>query len=69
MKTYWVKAPEWANYLAMDECGRWYWYSDRPRVGRIVWLRAGGHILVARRIPIDGDWRETLEKRPHPHDM
>jgi hypothetical protein len=28
----WDTAPEWANYLAQDGCGRWYWYETLPKV-------------------------------------
>ena len=34
MKTYkkpaWSDAPEWANYLAMDKNGEWWWHEDKP---------------------------------------
>ena len=26
----WDTAPQWANWLAQDSCGRWYWYSIEP---------------------------------------
>ena len=30
MKPDWKDAPEWANYLAMDEDGYWCWYLRKP---------------------------------------
>jgi hypothetical protein len=30
MKPSWKDAPEWANWLAMDRDGTWYWYQNRP---------------------------------------
>lgn len=30
MKPSWSDAPEWANWLAMDEDGRWYWFEHQP---------------------------------------
>lgn len=30
MKPDWKDAPEWANWLAMDEDGYWYWYELEP---------------------------------------
>jgi hypothetical protein len=29
-KPSWSDAPKWANYLAMDGDGRWYWYEREP---------------------------------------
>lgn len=26
----WKDAPEWANWLAMDEGDRWYWFANVP---------------------------------------
>lgn len=26
----WSKAPDWANYLAQDGCGLWYWFEVEP---------------------------------------
>lgn len=30
MKPSWSDAPEWANWLAMDHNGEWYWYKSEP---------------------------------------
>lgn len=30
IKPDWKDAPEWANYLAQDECGAWWWYECEP---------------------------------------
>lgn len=30
MKPSWDDAPEWAQYLAMDEGGCWYWHGGEP---------------------------------------
>lgn len=30
MKPSWDDAPEWAQWLAMDGDGLWYWFEDRP---------------------------------------
>jgi hypothetical protein len=30
MKPDWKDAPEWANWLAMDGDGYWYWYQGEP---------------------------------------
>jgi len=33
----WKDAPEWAQYLAMDEGGQWYWYEDEPTLYGEIW--------------------------------
>lgn len=59
----WKDAPEWAQYLAMDENGEWYWYEQAPNA------RGGGwYARAASRWAFAGDsltiWDETLEARP-----
>lgn len=29
-KPSWDEAPEWANWLAMDDGGSWYWHAGKP---------------------------------------
>ena len=62
MKPDWKDAPEWANYLAMDKNGDWYWYAREPELGRVEWLD------YARRFQLASErgssWKDSLEKRP-----
>lgn len=30
MKPDWKDAPEWAQWLAQDSDGNWYWFSEEP---------------------------------------
>lgn len=30
MKPDWKDAPEWAEWLAMDQGGSWYWHAGQP---------------------------------------
>jgi hypothetical protein len=60
MKPDWKDAPEWANWLAMDEDGDWYWYSSAPRRGASSWL-SGGDLTYAGR---GNDWEDKLYERP-----
>jgi hypothetical protein len=30
MKPNWSDSPSWANYLAKDRDGEWFWTEDRP---------------------------------------
>lgn len=58
----WSQAPEWANYVAMDADGAWYWYSDEP-VSRVnYWHSTGGSTAFAgNSITI---WRSSLTSKP-----
>lgn len=58
----WKDAPEWAEYLAMDADGTWFWYEQAPTA------RGGGWDYAASRWAFAGAslpiWDETLEPRP-----
>lgn len=71
-KPSWDDAPEWAEWLAQDYDGDWWWYECPIEVddldeeewveehgvdGRLVRATSGAH-------PNGHDWRETLEQRP-----
>jgi len=62
-KPSWKDAPEWANYLAMDEDGIWFWYAERPYAGCRTWdsnsIKEEVNALIERL-----DWQDTLEQRP-----
>lgn len=64
MKPNWKDAPEWANYLAMDEDGRWWWYQHTPTINKSVWKKESGHAELAKPNHFI-DWFETLEERPN----
>lgn len=36
-KPSWDTAPEWANWLAMDGNGEWYWYESKPEWRFNIW--------------------------------
>lgn len=59
----WAGAPEWANWLAQDENGKWFWFEREPKpVGNK--FDADGLIAHAR---TDGSpsplWEMTKEER------
>jgi hypothetical protein len=60
----WKDAPEWANYLAMDRSGFWYWHELKVHAISGAWM-SDGHGRVERGSCYAPDWRETLEERPH----
>lgn len=60
----WKDAPEWAQFLAQDKDGDWFWYDQEPylRSGYSwSWPSVG---RVERANIISHDWQETLERRP-----
>ena len=63
MKPSWDTAPVWAEWLAMDADGTWYWCEKKPR--RIMnfecWHDEGGKRLAMN----NKEWIDTLEGRPH----
>lgn len=61
MKPDWKDAPEWANYLAMDYNGVWYWYTHEPRAGVKLWWSMGREEVAEKR---EVSWKDSLEKRP-----
>jgi hypothetical protein len=61
MKPDWKAAPAWANYLAMDEDGEWYWYEEKPTIEQNDLWHTGGRHQIALYPP---NWRDTLEEKP-----
>lgn len=37
MKPDWKDAPKWANWLAQDRSGSWFWYEDEPIIEDYEW--------------------------------
>ena len=63
MKPDWKDAPEWANYLVMDEDGAWGWYEEEPTRNITCW--SGPYPYTSRVEPaILENWKDSLEKRP-----
>lgn len=62
MKPDWFGSPEWANYMAMDYYGNWWWFENKPELGNHTWIENGGRSEEL------GDlgpyWRDSLEPRP-----
>lgn len=63
----WKDAPEWAEWLAQDYDGVWWWYAEKPVQDKVQWILTNWQKLPiwantdARTNP---EWKETLEKRP-----
>ncbi|HMA79054.1 MAG TPA: hypothetical protein VKP88_08085 [Candidatus Paceibacterota bacterium] len=60
---YWEDAPEWAEWVAMDKDGEWFWYKGKPFTGKSVWFRTVGRCYHFK-APPSLDWTKSLTKRP-----
>lgn len=64
----WSKAPEWANWHAIDSDGGGYWYEVKPILHRNQreWMYKSNtdQYKGSKDYSDFGDWRETLRERP-----
>ncbi len=62
----WDKAPEWAQWAAMDCKGEWFWYSHEPLPDRLEW--ALQFVIDSKcrlfDFPPCTNWKESKRKRP-----
>jgi hypothetical protein len=65
-KPSWNEAPEWAEWLAQDSDGEWFWFIDRPVIYKFTFqpVKSPQGIQLASKGEVLGDWRDTLESRP-----
>ena len=66
MKPDWNNAPEWAQWVAMDVNGHWYWYRIEPDCD---WTHCWSTELrkdleSAECFGGSPDWKKSLERRP-----
>lgn len=76
IKPSWDDAPSWAQWLAQDECGVWFWYELKPHthpqrkwVGPSLSVRTHSQGVRNRAAGAGSgkpnpNWKGTLEKRP-----
>jgi len=63
----WKDAPEWANWLAQDKSGEWYWYEHPVEIEGDWWVeRKGfdGYVDLAKCSGKLSNWEGTLKSRP-----
>lgn len=60
-KPSWDDAPEWAQWLAQDQDGSWWWFEWAPQRQQEAW-NFGGKAQIAKGEFLD--WEESLEARP-----
>lgn len=68
-KPEWSEAPEWAQWLAQDSDGEWYWNENKPEHDHSGWVMEyetteAQELASEGAIPAGHDWTQTLEKRP-----
>ena len=63
-KPNWNDAPKWAQWLAQDFNGDWYWYEKEPIIADMIIARIGEHCAASPGNLINNNWKQTLEKRP-----
>lgn len=63
----WEDAPEWAQWLAQDLSGNWYWYQIKPHKEMSTWdtFAAMTHRHTDSPMAVVlGNWEDTLQERP-----
>jgi hypothetical protein len=66
-KPSWRDAPSWAQWLAQDSDGEWFWYSEKPSLipFKAGWVPViGSFCQWARKTPNYQPFTDTLEHRP-----
>jgi hypothetical protein len=65
MKPEWKNAPDWAQWLAQDEDGEWWWYELEPKQACTdAWSEWEGLHRAAFVPRHNAEWKDTLEARP-----
>lgn len=66
----WQHVPAWANWQALDSCGEWRWYTDKPGMTNTItgWATINGwsHVVIDGFTPTNfsGTWEQSLQERP-----
>lgn len=60
MKPDWKDAPAWANWLAMDASGKWFWWEYEPEFTGEEWVSGGTSEIACK---IFDDAFSSLESR------
>ena len=65
-----IEVPEWAKWMAMDECGEWWFYEYKPCIGLGVWNPPANETGACKRAYLDEfpkvDWTISLQAPPFP---
>lgn len=59
----WDDAPHWAQFVAQDSDGEWYWFEEKPRLYKWqAWGANGCYEYVETSEPVD--YQTSIEARP-----
>jgi hypothetical protein len=68
MKPSWKDAPSWAQWLAMDQGGSWYWYEVEPKLDpcepNTMWVIGKDRTKTQHAAWFDEGWETSKEPRP-----
>jgi len=56
----WKNAPDWANYVARDADGCWYWFENKPELDRGVYFTHGKIMSI----DLVNEFEPICEERP-----
>lgn len=59
----WDKAPKKAKYAAQDKDGAWWFYMDKPLLGKKLWISSSVPVFAGKTEPTK-EWHSTLQPRP-----
>lgn len=60
----WKESPEWANWLAQDACGEWFWFESKPELQSEGWDDDKTYKENRHEIAGVNGWKCSLQKRP-----
>lgn len=63
----WKDAPEWAQWLACDHNGCWWWWEYEPEIEGLEWISempGEGMEYAGKYFESNISWLATLERRP-----
>jgi hypothetical protein len=63
-KPSWDDAPEWAQWVAQDAGGNWYWHELKPFYDDDFWVVRNGECDFAKDDKPNPNWKFTLQQRP-----
>lgn len=56
----WNDAPEWANWLAQDMDGSWWWFEQKPSLGTHCFHNTKGKFS---KVNLSDNWKKSLTER------
>lgn len=60
----WKDSPEWANWLAQDKDGGWFWFVYKPVLTDTNWYDPNETHAYTGNVSGSRSWKKSLEPRP-----